>query len=157
MSILSLIISSSISNLFRREFIFKWPIINWFAFLIFISWRVFNWFPVSWKSAELLVCFISKRYLGPAVSDFLLQLLLHIQFETKYWGRARGSPICCQFLLKFFQRNSRSFFIKLIANLPFTCLFRWRPVPFKCSHEILLLSIVSIFRELKSLVKVWYF
>ena len=69
------------------------------------------------------------------------------------WGRARDSPLCCQFLLKFFLRKSRSFLIKFIANLPFPCLLRWRPEPFKCSDAILLLSVVSIFRELRCLLK----
>ena len=108
---------------------------------------------MPWKSAEPIEYFSSKRCLGPAVSDFLLQLLLHTQFETYYWGRARDCPLCCQFLLKFFRSNSGSFLIKFIANLPFPCPFRWAPEPFQCSDEILPMSIVSIFRELRCLLK----
>ena len=82
-----------------------------------------------------------------------LQSLLYAEFKTECWGRARDCSFCCQFLLNFLLLNSLSFLIKFIANLPFPCLFRWRPEPFKCSDEILPLSIVSIFRELGCLLK----
>ena len=81
-----------------------------------------------------------------------LQSLLQAEFKTEYWGRARDCSFCCQFLLNFL-RNSGSFLIKFIANLPFPCLFRWRPEQFKCFDEILPSSIVSIFRELGCLLK----
>ena len=54
---------------------------------------------------------------------------------------------------KVFSTQFSEFSIKFIANLPFPCLFRWRPEPFKCSDEILLLSVISIFRELRCLFK----
>ena len=44
MPILLLIIFSSISNLFLREFIFKWPVINRLGFVILISRRTFSRF-----------------------------------------------------------------------------------------------------------------
>ena len=116
-------------------------------FFILISWRAFPWFLVSCKSAELLACSVSKRCLGPAVSDFLLYSLLHTQFKIwywGYWGRARDCPLCCQFLLKFFLGNYWSSLIKFLVNLSF---------PFKFSQEILPLSIISIFRESKCLLK----
>ena len=135
MSILSLIVSSSISNLFQRELIFKWPIINRLAFLILISWRVFIWFTLSWKSAEIIACFVFKRCLGPAVSDFLLQSLLHKHFKTQYRGRTR-LPSLLPISIKAFSTQLSEFLIKFIANFPFPCLFRWRPEPTKCSDEI---------------------
>ena len=55
--------------------------------------------------------------------------------------------------IQFFLRNSRSFLFKFIPNLPFPSLFRWRPEPFRCSNEILPWSIISIFRELRCLLK----
>ena len=55
--------------------------------------------------------------------------------------------------INVFLRNSRSFLIIFISNLPFPCLLRWRLEPFKCSDKILSLSIVSIFRQLRCLLK----
>ena len=57
----------------------------------------------------------------------------------------------------FLSRDSQSFLIKFIPSLLVLYLFRWRSEPLKCSDEILLSSILSIFRELRCLLKFYIF
>ena len=53
------------------------------------------------KSAEPIACFTSKRCLGPAVSDFLLQLLNHYYIHNlKYCIEAEPGTV--HFVVNFY-------------------------------------------------------
>ena len=54
-----------------------------------------------WKSAEPIACVTSKRCLGPAVSDFFLQLLNHYYIPSlKCCIKAEPGPV--HFVVNFY-------------------------------------------------------
>ena len=135
MSKLSWTISRSISNLFLKEFIFKWPMINLSA-LFNLTWpRILRLLLDSLLLVgSLLLCSLPLAL--PLSNSVILW-----QTCSQLFGIQQKLSRDHQFYLK-----SSFFLIKLMGGLSYLVLFRCNPLLVKQFPTIFLLSTTSIFK-----------
>ena len=121
---LSWTISRSILNLFLKEFIFKWPMINLSTLFNQTRSRILRLLPDS----LLLV-------------DWRLNSVILWETLSQLFGLQQKLSRDHQFLLKVF-----TLLMKLMASLPYPVLFRCNPLLFKQFPPMSLLSTTSIFK-----------